>query len=133
MSDEEFTPEQLKEQHQQGMMEDLTEGYERYKKNHPDFARAEEEMKRKRKAWPQTIKKVIPKPVVKYRKSNGIRYKYTLLATIRGPEARAFIESHETGADHMFSFDTDKMDKVEIYHEQTLSWISNGKRYRPGN
>lgn len=37
---------------------------------------------------------------------------------IRGQEARALIESHETGEGHMFSYDTEKMDKVKIYHEQ---------------
>lgn len=121
MSHEYFTPEQLKEQHQQGMMEDLVEGYEKYKKAHPSFARAEEQMRRKREQWPQTVKKVLLKPKVKYKTGkNGIRYKYTLLATIRGQEARAFIESNETGEGHMFSYDMDKMDKVEIYHEEVL-------------
>jgi hypothetical protein len=49
-----------------------------------------------------------------------LRYKLTLLATITGPEARALIESQETGEGHIFSHDTDKMDKVEIYHEERL-------------
>jgi hypothetical protein len=128
MSYEEFTPEQSKEQHQQGMMEDLNAGYERYKKNHPDFKREVDEMERKRKEWPQTTKKVIPKPVVKYRQAtvkmcgevHKLRYKLTLLATITGPEARALIESEETGEGHVFSYDTEKKDKVEIYHEETL-------------
>ncbi len=102
-------------------MNRIVKGYEQYKSNHPDFAREEEEMEQKRKEWPRTIKKVTPKPVVKYKKSKaGIHYKYTLLATITGPEARALIASKETGAGCMFSYDTEKMDKVEIYHEETL-------------
>lgn len=102
------------------MMEELNAGYEQYKNNHPDFKREVEEMERKRKEWPKTVKG-LPKSKVKYTKSKaGTRYKYTLLATIRGPEARAMIESHETGEGHMYSYDTEKMDKVEIYHEETL-------------
>jgi hypothetical protein len=128
MNHEEFTPEQLLEQHRQGIMEDLTEGYERYKKNHPDFAREVDGFEKKRKEWPKTVKKLIPKPKVKYTQCTStfcgekhtIRYKLTLLATITGPEARALIESQETGEGHIFSYDTEKMDKVEIYHEERL-------------
>lgn len=111
------------------MMEDLVEGYEKYKKKHPSLARQEKKWKRKREEWPETCKNVIPKPVVKYSTSSGIlagekvkhRYKLTLLATITGPEARALIESEETGEGHVFSYDKKKKDKVEIYHEELLT------------
>jgi hypothetical protein len=136
MNHEEFTPEQLLEQHRQGMMEDLNEGYEQYKKNHPKFAKEADQFERKRNEWPQTVKKVIPKPKVKYKQSSGYfcgekythRYKLTLLATVRGQEARALIAAQQTGEGQVFSYDPKSMDKVEIYHEQMLPSKSKSKR-----
>ena len=72
------------------------------------------------------------KPVVKYSKgSSGIHYKHTLLATIRGPEARAMIEAKEASCGvWMNTYDYEKT-KVEIWREQTMSWHdSKGKRVR---
>ena len=72
------------------------------------------------------------KPIVKYSKNKaGIRYKHTLLATIRGPEARAMIEAQEAGHGcWMYSYNTEKT-TVEIYREQTMSWRDGkGKRVR---
>jgi hypothetical protein len=72
------------------------------------------------------------KPVVKYSKgSSGIRYKHTLLATIRGPEARAMIEAQQKGYGcWMYSYNTEKT-MVKIYREQTMSCHdSKGKRVR---
>lgn len=59
---------------------------------------------------------------MKYTKSKGgVRYKLTLLATIRGPEARAMIESQRTGEGHVYSYEPKSMDKLENYHEEIIT------------
>ena len=74
------------------------------------------------------------KPVVKYSKGHsGIRYKHTLLATIRGPEAKAMIDASEAENGLGCCMNVYNYDKttVEIWREQTMSWHdSKGKRVR---
>jgi hypothetical protein len=61
------------------------------------------------------------KPVVKYGKNgtnSDIRYKYTLLTTITGPEAKAIRKSKN--ADHgLYWLDDGR--KIEIYDEQVYT------------
>jgi hypothetical protein len=61
------------------------------------------------------------KPVVKYGKNgtnSDIRYKYTLLTTITGPEAKAIRKSKN--ADHgLYWLDDGR--KMEIYDEQVYT------------
>ena len=57
------------------------------------------------------------KPVVKYRKKGNLRYKLTLLETIKGPEAVALNEAQDKGS--YWSYDA-KKHIVEIYKEELL-------------
>jgi hypothetical protein len=55
------------------------------------------------------------KPIVRYRKNkNGLRYKQTLLATIRGPQAKALSDAH---CGLYWSYDAEKK-ILRIYEEQ---------------
>ena len=66
------------------------------------------------------------KPVVKYGKNgtnSDIRYKYTLLTTITGPEAKAIRKSKD--ADHgLYWLDDGR--KIEIYDEQMYTVRKKG-------
>lgn len=67
------------------------------------------------------------KPVVKYRQSTGTlagekykhRYKLTLLATIRGPEADAVYQCQEKHEGFYMEYE-DKKHTVKIYEEKFL-------------
>jgi len=67
------------------------------------------------------------KPVVKYRqatvnmcgRNHKLRYKYTLLATITGPEAKAITDSQDAGHGLYWQYD-DKKQKLEIYEDKLL-------------
>lgn len=70
------------------------------------------------------------KPIVKYRQStvkmcgevHKLRYKLTLLATIKGPEAKAIAESQDKGECLYWSYDDSKGQcKLEIYEEQMIT------------
>jgi hypothetical protein len=117
MNYEEFTPEQLKEQHQQGMMEDLMRTSDKWAKEHGINMKdiPPDEPLPKAKAKPKQ------KPVVKYyyNKKTGIRYKHTLLATIRGNEAKAL---QERNMDHCLYWSyNSKKNTLEIYDEKMLT------------
>lgn len=69
--------------------------------------------------------KQLQKPVVKYRTSSGtlagekykLRYKWTLLATIEGPEAKAVADASDYGTH--WNYD-DKTQILRIYKEELL-------------
>jgi hypothetical protein len=104
----ELTPQQLKERHQEKMVKDLVRTSDKWAKEHGINL----------KDIPPDEPLTREKPVVKYvyNKKSGLRYKRTLLATIRGDEARAL---QERNMDHTlyWSYDT-KKNTLEIYDEK---------------
>jgi hypothetical protein len=106
-----LSPQELKRRHQEKMVKDLVRTSDKWANEHginlkdipPD----------------EPIKET--KPVVKYlyNKKTGIRYKHTLLATIRGNDAKAL---QERNMDHSlyWSYDT-KKNTLEIYDEKMLT------------
>jgi hypothetical protein len=69
------------------------------------------------------------KPVVKYTTTKlmgtTLKYKETLLTTIKGPLAKTFIQSHNRGEELVWSYDLENR-KIDIYRSELLGFVKDG-------
>lgn len=81
-----LSPQELKRRHQEKMIKDLVRTSDKWAKEHGIDL----------KNIPPDEPLTSDKPVVRYYKSKktGLRYKQTLIATIKGPEAKALSDAH---------------------------------------